>query len=51
MQISLDKTRLVIVNVEKEAEGTYTCVAQNLAGQAAREFDVVVIGRYFEFMI
>lgn len=44
MQISLDKTRLVIANTEKEAEGTYTCVARNSAGQATREFDVAIIG-------
>ncbi|VDK86259.1 unnamed protein product, partial [Onchocerca ochengi] len=43
MQISLDKTRLVIVSIQKDAEGTYTCVARNLAGQATREFDVTVI--------
>uniref|UniRef100_A0A0R3RPN6 Immunoglobulin I-set domain protein n=1 Tax=Elaeophora elaphi TaxID=1147741 RepID=A0A0R3RPN6_9BILA len=42
-QISLDKTRLVIVSMEKEAEGTYACVARNSAGQATREFDVAVI--------
>ncbi|EFO22762.2 hypothetical protein LOAG_05722 [Loa loa] len=43
MQISLDKTRLVVVSIQKEAEGTYTCVARNSAGQATREFDVTVI--------
>ncbi|CAG9531886.1 unnamed protein product [Cercopithifilaria johnstoni] len=43
MQISLDKTRLVIVSMEKEAEDTYICVARNSAGQATREFDIAVI--------
>ncbi|VBB33721.1 unnamed protein product, partial [Acanthocheilonema viteae] len=43
MQISLDKSRLVIVRMAKEAEGTYICVARNSAGQATREFDVAVM--------
>uniref|UniRef100_A0A915PVG6 Ig-like domain-containing protein n=1 Tax=Setaria digitata TaxID=48799 RepID=A0A915PVG6_9BILA len=43
VQISLDKTRLVMVSVDRDVEGTYACVARNSAGQATREFDVTVI--------
>lgn len=43
-QISLDKTRLVLMNVHKEDEAVFTCVAKNSAGQAAREFELIVLG-------
>ncbi|KAM3729054.1 Hemicentin-1 [Dirofilaria immitis] len=43
MQISLDRTQLVIVSIQKDSEGTYTCVARNSAGQATQEFDVIVV--------
>ncbi|VDK28789.1 unnamed protein product [Gongylonema pulchrum] len=43
MQIALDKTRLVLVNIQKDGEATYTCVAKNSAGQATQEFDVIVL--------
>uniref|UniRef100_A0A914RG71 Ig-like domain-containing protein n=1 Tax=Parascaris equorum TaxID=6256 RepID=A0A914RG71_PAREQ len=42
-QISLDKTRLVLMNVRKEDEAVFTCVAKNSAGQAAREFELIVL--------
>lgn len=40
-----------MVNIQKEAEGTYICVARNSAGQATQEFDVAVIGRYFKNLL
>uniref|UniRef100_A0A914V1Q2 Ig-like domain-containing protein n=1 Tax=Plectus sambesii TaxID=2011161 RepID=A0A914V1Q2_9BILA len=43
MQISLDRTRLVMVNVQKADETIYTCVARNPAGEASREFQLIVL--------
>ncbi|GMT05475.1 hypothetical protein PENTCL1PPCAC_27649, partial [Pristionchus entomophagus] len=43
VNVALDKTRLVIVNAQKEHEDAYTCIAKNQAGSAVREFDVIVL--------
>lgn len=43
-QISLDKTRFVLVNAQKKDQAVYTCVAKNAAGQVEQDFDVYVIG-------
>uniref|UniRef100_A0A1I7X4B3 Immunoglobulin I-set domain protein n=1 Tax=Heterorhabditis bacteriophora TaxID=37862 RepID=A0A1I7X4B3_HETBA len=40
---TVDKTRLVLVNAQKVHEDTFTCIAKNSAGEAAREFEVVVL--------
>lgn len=45
-QISLDRNRLVMVNVEKDNEATYTCLAKNSAGEASREFLLNVLGKF-----
>jgi hypothetical protein len=51
MQISLDRTRLVMVNVQKADETIYTCVARNPAGEATREFQLIVLGMFSSFFL
>ncbi|EYB86265.1 hypothetical protein Y032_0282g1277 [Ancylostoma ceylanicum] len=40
---TVDKTRLMLVNAQKDHEDTFTCIAKNSAGEAARDFEVVVL--------
>ncbi|CAI5454959.1 unnamed protein product [Caenorhabditis angaria] len=40
--LTLDKTRLTILNARRDHEDVYTCVANNPAGQVAQDFDVAV---------
>ncbi|VDM79574.1 unnamed protein product, partial [Strongylus vulgaris] len=40
---TVDKTNLMLVNAQKDHEDTFTCIAKNSAGEAARDFEVVVL--------
>uniref|UniRef100_A0A0K0DR60 Immunoglobulin domain protein n=1 Tax=Angiostrongylus cantonensis TaxID=6313 RepID=A0A0K0DR60_ANGCA len=40
---TVDETRLVLMNVQKSHEDIFTCIAKNSAGEAARDFEVVVL--------
>lgn len=40
--LTLDNTRLSILNARRDHEDIYTCVANNTAGQVSKEFGVVV---------
>ncbi|VDM60008.1 unnamed protein product [Angiostrongylus costaricensis] len=40
---TVDETRLILMNVQKSHEDTFTCIAKNSAGEAARDFEVVVL--------
>lgn len=44
MQLSLDRERLVIINVQKEDEATFSCVAKNFAGKAHQYINLNVRG-------
>lgn len=50
MQISLDQQRLHLVNVQEEDESLYMCVAKNSAGEATREFQLIVICKFFIYL-
>ncbi|KJH48751.1 immunoglobulin domain protein [Dictyocaulus viviparus] len=41
--LMLDKTRLILLNTQKSYEDTFTCIARNSAGEAARDFEVVFV--------
>ncbi|WKY14387.1 hypothetical protein Q1695_000159 [Nippostrongylus brasiliensis] len=40
---TMDKTRLVLVNVQPSDSDTFTCIAKNSAGEVARDINVVVL--------
>lgn len=40
---TVDKTKLVLVNAQREHADVYTCKAKNSAGEATREFEVRVL--------
>lgn len=42
--ISLDKTRLSILDVHKGDEGEYQCVVRNRAGEMSSQFELNVLG-------
>ncbi|KIH59142.1 immunoglobulin domain protein [Ancylostoma duodenale] len=47
---TVDKTQLMLVNAQKDQEDTFTCIAKNSAGEAARDFEVVVLGMSSELV-
>lgn len=48
--MSEDHSLLVIVEAKKEHQDIFTCIAKNPAGEAAREFELVVLGGCFTKM-
>ncbi|CAJ0933934.1 unnamed protein product, partial [Mesorhabditis belari] len=41
--LSEDRSRLIIIDAQKEHEDVYTCTAKNQAGQVSRDFELVVL--------
>lgn len=44
--ISVDRTRLVIVNVNRNEASVFSCVVENEAGRTDARFSINVLGKY-----